>query len=195
MASSTTNAPVTSLAAFLAIKQQVAAANGLKSEGAVVPQPLATGAHSKEKLTYRQTVTIPNLSKPAVEEKSLMTNNSRQAKQIEVGLLEKKMEEINRKKEVKTIEALTPWKGFDNLNYGMAKDPTAPKPTPETEKPTAVEKKLDPQPPTKKVRHPSVFLTLPLVLCLSRRKVLYLFRMELRRKSHNSKRLSEEHQS
>ena len=160
MASSTANAPASTLAAFLAIKQQVAAANGQRPEGTVLPPPLATGAHSKEKLTYRQTVTIPNQSKPAAEEKAPMTNNSRQAKQIEVGLLDKKMEEINRKKEVKTTEALTPWKGFDSLNYGMVHDPSAPKPAPEPEKPAPVEKKPepekrvpDPQPPKKKVRN------------------------------------------
>ena len=156
MASSTANAPANTLAAFLAIKQQVAAANGLRPEGTIAPPPAATGAHSKEKLTYRQTVTIPNVSKPAAEEKAPMTNNSRQAKQIEVGLLDKKMEEINRKKEVKTTEALTPWKGFDSLNYGMMQDPKAPKPAPEPEKPAP-----DPQIPKKKVRKSYHLLTLP----------------------------------
>jgi len=126
MASSTENAPAPTLASLLLIKRKIAAKNGDQTN-LKPPPPAATGAYSNEKLTYHQNTQA--LDPQETTTTALPTNTteqpkiSRKTKQLEVSLLDKKMEEINRKQETKTNETLDTWKGFDSLNYGFNNEP------------------------------------------------------------------------
>lgn len=125
MAASTTNAPPSNLAALLLIKRKVAANNGNAADATQDrAAPLTNaGAHSNDKLPYRQSVQIPSTTTtPFPKDQSEAAKFSRQNKQIEVELLEKKMAEIDRKKDIKTNETIEKWKGFDSLNYGFASE-------------------------------------------------------------------------
>lgn len=126
MASSEADPPVTNLATLLLIKRKMVAKENddvnakkilLKS-----PNNLA-GAHSTEGLSYHQNFSVVNpvadtTSKDQVEPPKV----NRQNKQIVVELLDKKMEEINRKQTRNTNQALDAWKGFDSFNYGFIPD-------------------------------------------------------------------------
>ncbi|CAF3631601.1 unnamed protein product [Rotaria sp. Silwood1] len=142
MASSTTDSSAPNLATLLLIKRKLGAKNSDKiSEKQASPTlQTTTIAHSNEKSFYRQNMSIVN---PTTTTTTTTPTNiqespkvSRKNKQIEVELLDKKMEEINRKQEVKTNETLVTWKGFDSLNYGFVLDSNMHKSTPFPPTPT-----------------------------------------------------------
>jgi hypothetical protein len=133
MASSKANPPAPNLASLLLVKQKMAAKNG-DQINLKPPPPAATGAYSNEKISYHQNVPVLNSQETTTT--TLPTNTteqpkiSRKTKQLEVSLLDKKMEEINRKQATKTNETLDTWKGFDSLNYGFNHEPGIQKSTP-----------------------------------------------------------------
>ncbi|CAF2739577.1 unnamed protein product [Rotaria sp. Silwood2] len=131
MATPTMNSSAPNLATLLLIKRKLAEKNAEKIVETQVLPTLSTtiGAHSNEKLSYRQNILgINSTATPTNVKESPKV--SRQNKQLEVELLDKKMEEINRKQEVKTNEALHTWKGFDSLNYGFVSESETRKSTP-----------------------------------------------------------------
>jgi hypothetical protein len=136
MASSKTNPPAPNLATILSIKRKMAAKNPGESATKQLPPapPAVINSHSNERIAFHQSIPTEN---PAVKAPTTVPENtdeqpkiSRKTKQLEVGLLDKKMEEINRKQEVKTNEALDTWKGFDSFNYGFNSTPGASNTTP-----------------------------------------------------------------
>lgn len=114
------------LATLLSVKQKLTTKNknndsddATKSTAVVM-----TGAHSDERLKYRQmgaveTVPIPNQTKTPAANQSDPLKIGRNEKQLEIGLLEKKMAEIQKKQDQKTNEAVDAWKGFEMMNYGF----------------------------------------------------------------------------
>ena len=121
------------LASLLAIKRKMNEKTAARTGETPAPLPtVATGAKSDEKLTYRQDPTIIN--PPTTTALPATTTEppkiSRKTKQLEVELLDKKMEEINRKQEAQTNVAKDSWKGFDDLNYGFVPGATTQNPTP-----------------------------------------------------------------
>jgi hypothetical protein len=134
MASSTTNPPPPSLATLLAIKRKMAANSAASSDARQTPppRPPVANAHSNERIAYHQNATVvnppPTIATTAPENSTEPSKISRKTKQLEVGLLDKKIEEINRKQEEKTNEALDTWKGFDSVNYGFGATPATPVP-------------------------------------------------------------------
>jgi hypothetical protein len=136
MASSTANPPAPNLAAVLSIKRKIAEKNAAQSNGRQTPPPPppVANAHSNERITYHQDTIAQNppqtIPTTVPENTTEQPKISRKTKQLEVGLLDKKMEEINRKQEEKTNEALGTWKGFDSVNYGFNSTPGASNTTP-----------------------------------------------------------------
>ena len=125
MASSTNNAPPPSLATLLLIKQKMAAKNAGGSDSRQAPpqRPPVANAYSNERIAYHQNLAEinpqPTIPTTAPENSADPPKISRKTKQLEVGLLDKKLDEINRKQEEKTNQALDTWKGFDSVNYGF----------------------------------------------------------------------------
>jgi hypothetical protein len=133
MTSPEANSSTPNLATLLLIKRKMAAANKADPDAQKAlpePPPAATGSHSIDKMTYRQDAPTVNPTKatPIDEETDEPSKVSRKTKQLEVGLLGKKMDEIDRNKEIKTNETLDSWKGFDSLNYGFNPESSSPKP-------------------------------------------------------------------
>jgi hypothetical protein len=129
MASSTENSSAPNLATLLAMKRKMAAKNPDQSNAnQLLPPPATIRALSNEKTSYRQD--IPGGNPQETTTATLLANTteppkiSRKTKQLEINLLDQKMEEINRKQEAKTNEALGAWKGFDSLNYGFGSVPS-----------------------------------------------------------------------
>lgn len=128
MASTNTNPSAPNLASLLVIKRKIGAKNNQSKGKVQLTLPAAaTGAHSIEKINYRQDVPVGG--NPQVPDTTTVPANtteptkvSRKTKQLEVELLDKKMEEIDRKQEEKTNEAIGSWKGFDSFNYGFTPD-------------------------------------------------------------------------
>jgi hypothetical protein len=115
---STRGNPPPNLATLVLVKQRMNAKNNAKNGVRLAPPPpAATGAHSDERLTYRQDPS--NTAVPPADTTD-PPKISRKTKQLEVSQLDKKMDEINRKQELKTNEAKDTWKGFDSLNYGFS---------------------------------------------------------------------------
>ena len=114
--------PATNLATVLLMKQKMAAANPNKTPANNAPALPAAGAHSNERVNYRQELPVANAPTKTLppEDKSDPTKTSRKTKQLEVGQLDKRLEEIQRKQEEKTNQALDSWKGFDSINYGFS---------------------------------------------------------------------------
>lgn len=122
MATSESNRPPANLATLLLIKRKMTAKNaGGSSPKPQAPAPII-GAHSDEKRTYHQnTPETAAINTP--ENTTEQVKVTRKTKQMQVALLDKKMEEINRKHEEKTSEALDSWKGFDSMNYDFSSVP------------------------------------------------------------------------
>ena len=135
MASSKNNAQAPNLASVLSVRRKLAAKNANQSNTKQLSSspPPVINSHSNARIAYHQNLPVINQPVNPVETTSatVPTNTdeqpkvSRKTKQLEVGLLDKKMEEINRKQEVKTNEALDTWKGFDSINYGFNNTPRA----------------------------------------------------------------------
>lgn len=111
------------LASLVLVKQKMGAKNDDRPDPnglATQPTPVIR-AHHDERIHYRQdgVPTTIEQPKPTTTDTNELPKASRQARQIEVKLLDKKMEEIDRKQESKKNEALDTWKGFDSLNYGF----------------------------------------------------------------------------
>jgi hypothetical protein len=131
MASAAENPSAPNLAAVLLVKRKIAAKNKANGSEIQAPLPNSIASYSKDKLTYHQNVGAADSIKPiAPVETSEPAKISRKTKQIEVSLLDKKMDEINRKQAAKTNEAADSWKGFDSLNYGIGSGPQARESTP-----------------------------------------------------------------
>ncbi|CAF0798592.1 unnamed protein product [Rotaria sordida] len=137
MESSTANPAASNLATLLLVKRKLAKENADKiGEGQVSPiLPAITGAHSNEKLPYRPNMSVINSTSTTATTtptnmKESPKPSGRKNKQLEVELLDKKIEEINRKQEVITNETLVTWKGFDSLNYRFTAEPEIQKSSP-----------------------------------------------------------------
>jgi len=121
------------LASLVMVKQKLGAKDDAESNAnqlSTEPKPVA-GAQFGERAHYKQTVLVAPTQEPTTKPSTNaneVPKASRQARQIEVKLLDKKMEEIDRKQETSTNQALDTWKGFDSLNYGFngASIPTPP---------------------------------------------------------------------
>lgn len=125
MASQITNPSTSNLATLLRAKRKMASKNSNISDG-TIPAPAATGAHSVEKINYRPDVPVggnPQIPETTTTAPTEPHKVSRKTKQLEVELLDKRMEEINRKQEEKTNQTLDTWKGFDSFNYGFTPNP------------------------------------------------------------------------
>lgn len=125
-------APAPNLATILAVKRKI---GPNKADGSNPAQPAAgAGAHSQEKMNYRQDpmafAPAPNTTKPDDTSKPKdgsgtkpePNKGARNTKQLDVGQLDKKMEEIQRKQQEKTNEAIDSWKAFEDMNYGFYSD-------------------------------------------------------------------------
>lgn len=116
------------LAALVMVKQKMAAKNDDQpnADGLTTNPKPVIGAHYDEKIHYRPDAPAGGTQAPTTQP-STNTNEepkaSRQQRQIEVKLLDKKMEEIGRKQETTTNEALDTWKAFDSFNYGFSSTP------------------------------------------------------------------------
>lgn len=124
------------------MKQKLAAANPNRAPANNAPAMPAAGAHSNERVNYRQEITAANQPNttttappPPPEDKTDPMKMSRKTKQLEVGLLDKRMEEIQRKQEEKTNQALDSWRGFDSINYGFSSGNVPQQPPPPPKKP------------------------------------------------------------
>lgn len=129
MAASSQDPPVTNLAALLLIKRRMGSKDTKEPDTKLAAPLPTTGAHSDERITYHQNAPVEKPPEP-VPKTIDQTKGTRKAKQLEVALLDQKMEEINRRQEEKTNAALDTWKGFDSLNYGFSSTPGTARPTP-----------------------------------------------------------------
>jgi len=155
MASAAEKPLAPNLAAVLLVKRKMAAKNKATGSEVQAPPPNSIASYSKDKLTYHQDAGVADSIKPIPPvEKTEPAKVSRKTKQIEVSLLDKKMDEINRKQAAKTNEAADSWKGFDSLNYGIGSGPQAREPTPV---PSVVAKQVN-YPFTYKLKHLFIYL-------------------------------------
>ncbi|UJR28401.1 hypothetical protein I4U23_009642 [Adineta vaga] len=168
MAAKTDPSSTTNLASVLLIKRKMAAkdnGNTGATQNSVQPTSNFIGAHSNEKINYRQDAIVANTTTAAHVPPTEQPKQTRKTKQLEVSQLDKKLEEINRKQEAKTNETLDTWKNFDNVNYGLGSQgekrndtPIQSKPvkqrstTPEPEKQTSSSNKNPEEPTTKPVK-------------------------------------------
>jgi hypothetical protein len=133
MASSTANPQAANLASLLLVKRKLDAKNSDQSN-AQLPPPAPAGASSGENMAYHQDMLTGNPQETTTTGIPANTTEkpkvSRKTKQLEVELLDKKMDEIHRKQETKTNETLGTWKGFDSLNYGFNSVPGTQRSTP-----------------------------------------------------------------
>ena len=130
MASRTTNATAPNLASVLLVKRKLGVkknpdGNGNQPIGSL---PNSTASYSQEKLTYHQDMSQGEPTNAPIDPNKPSTRN-RQAKQLEVSKLDKKLEEINRKQEVNKNEAAGTWKGYDSMNYKISSRPESQKST------------------------------------------------------------------
>lgn len=118
------------LASVLAAKRVTDATNPDKQ---VQNQP-TLGASSNAKRSYHQTPPTENSNQPnnTNNNKKTPVNTARNDKQLQINVLDKKMNEIQQEQDRKTNEAMDAWKGFDTVNYGFS-DP-APTQPPKPEK-------------------------------------------------------------
>ncbi|CAF3331886.1 unnamed protein product [Rotaria socialis] len=133
MASERKNSQAPNLAAFLLIKRRLAAKQAVENgdnQGQLQLPATNVGAHSVEKLSYHQIVPQVNSTAITHTNQSESPSLSRNSKQIEVALLDRKIGEINLKQENKTNATLDTWKDFESFNYGFVTESAIQQPKP-----------------------------------------------------------------